>query len=576
MISLDSILDSKFPNLSNTFKGKVALRFIKATAHENEISNFIKTNPHLEGFAFLDEVFKHLSFSYQTCGNSLKNIPSQGRVIIVANHPIGTLDGFALLKMVRSVRKDVKIVANDILSSIQPIRNLLIPVDNMSKVANHKSNFLKMVDALENEEAIIIFPAGEVSRAGPMGIMDSHWKTGFARLAKRTQSPVLPMHIKARNSLGFYAASAIYKPLGSMLLMHEMFTKHNQNIKIKAGKLIPWESIRKSGLTLPAASAAIKIHTYKLLKYKNNSILCPFTTIETIAIPACRQSIRDDLKQAQHIMKTPTGLDLYMVDYKADSAIIHELGRIRELTFRKVGEGTGSNWDLDKYDRFYRHLILWDDKKLELVGGYRLGECGKLIETHGQDSLYMNHMYHIKPEMKKYLPSTLELGRCFVQPQYWGTRALDYLWMGMGNYIANHPEIKYLVGSISLSNSYSARARELIVSFYNAQLAFSEDVANARCPFIISDEIKQLALNEFTGDYKTCFKRLNQLLKEQGETLPMLFKQYVELCEDKGTQFIDFSLAPDFNNCIGSLIIIEIDKVKMSKRRYLKKFLQCA
>jgi putative hemolysin len=447
----------------------------------------------------------------------------------------------------------------------------------MSKTANHKANFLKMADALENEEAVIVFPAGEVSRARPTGIMDSRWKTGFLRLAKRTHSPILPMQIKARNSLGFYAASTIYKPFGSMLLMHEMFTKHNQSIKIKVGKLIPWDSIKQSELTLPAAALAIKTHTYKLLKYKNDSVKCPFETIETIAIPACRQSIRDDLKQAQHIMTTPTGLDLYMVDYKADSAIIHELGRVRELTFRKVGEGTGSNWDLDQYDRFYRHLILWDDKNLEMVGGYRLGECGKLIEKHGMDALYMNHMYHIKPEMQKYLPNALELGRCFVQPQYWGTRALDYLWLGMGSYIASHPEIKYLVGSISLSNAYSTRARELIVSFYNTQLGFSEDVANAKCPFIISDEIKQLALKEFTGDYQTCFKRLNELLNEQDETLPMLFKQYVDLCEDKGTQFIDFSLAPDFNNCIGSLIIIDLDKIKAAKHnRYLKKLKECA
>ena len=576
MQNFDQILESKFPNLNKTFKGKMALKFIKAASHEEEIANFIKNNPHLEGFAFIDEVLKHLSFSYQTCGNSIESIPSQGRAIIIANHPIGTLDGFALLKMVRSVRKDVKSVSNDILQSIQPLQNIIIPVDNMSKGANHKANFAKMVEALENEEAIVIFPAGEVSRARPTGIMDSQWKTGFLRLAKKTNAPILPVQIKARNSLGFYTASAIYKPLGTILLMHEMFNKRNQTIKLKAGKLIPWESIKQSGLTLPAAAQAIKEHTYKLFKYKNDSVKCPFKTIQTISEPACRQSIREDLKQAEHIMKTPTGLDLYMVDYKADSAIIHELGRVRELTFRKVGEGTGNNWDLDQYDRFYRHLILWDDKNLELVGGYRLGECGKLIEEHGQEALYLNHMYHIKPEMEKYLPKTLELGRCFVQPQYWGTRALDYLWMGMGNYLAHHPEIKYLMGSISLSNAYSKRGRELIVSFYNTQLAFTEDVANAKCPFIVSDEIKQLALKEFTGDYKTCFKRLNELLKEQDETLPMLFKQYVELCEDKGTQFIDFSLAPDFNNCIGSLVIADLDKIKASKLRYLTKLQKCA
>ncbi|HHS99236.1 MAG TPA: lysophospholipid acyltransferase family protein [Thiomicrospira sp.] len=571
MLDIEATLKTKFPTLDHTTKGRLAKKFIKRFAHEDEINSFIRQHPHLEGSAFIHKAFEHFDFSYNINSASRKNIPAQGRVIIVANHPIGTLDGMALVDMVRSIRKDVKVVANDLLYQVDPLKSCFFPINNMSATASHKTQFKAMVAALESDQAVIIFPAGEVSRLSRKGIKDAAWKTGFLKLAKKTHSPILPLHIEARNSAFFYGMSMLYKPLGSMLLVNEMFNKNGRTIGLTTGKLIPSQVIENCSLTLPHLANKIRESVYQLKSKKIHTP--PFKTVDTISHPACRQSMRMELESQQHLLTTPTGLDLYIVDYVADSALMHELGRIRELTFRAVGEGTGTCWDLDQYDRHYRHLILWDDAKLEIVGGYRLGECQKLIETYGQESLYANHMFNLNKSIEPYLANTLELGRCFVQPKYWGTRALDYLWYGMGNYLAQNPQIKYLIGSISLSNSYSQSARELIVSYYNTQMGMDEQLANAKCPFVVSDEIQKIADKEFTGEYKTSFKRLNARLEAQGEKLPMLFKQYVELCDDKGTQFIDFNVASDFCDAIGALIMIDLDKVKPNKKaRYLNGF----
>lgn len=571
MLDIDATLKTKFPNLEQSVKGRLAKKFIKRFAHEDEINQFIRKHPHLEGSAFIHKAFEHFNFGYHICSASRKNIPAQGRVIITANHPIGTLDGMAVLDMVRGIRKDVKVVANEVLNQIKPLSSCFFAINNMSPRASHKEQFKVMTAALEADQAVIIFPAGEVSRLSRKGIQDNDWKAGFLKLAKKTHSPILPLYIEARNSATFYGLSMLYKPLGSMLLINEMFNKNNRTIGMRTGKLIPSHEISKSTLPLNELAQRVKKSVYHLKCKKTREPL--FETVDTISHPSCRQSMREELKTHQHLLTTPTGLELYIVDYEADSALMQELGRVREMTFRAVGEGTGTCWDLDQYDRHYRHLILWDDAKLEIAGGYRLGECKKLIEQYGRDSLYTNHMFNLNKTIDAYLDETLELGRCFVQQKYWGTRALDYLWYGMGKYLSENRQIRYLIGSISLSNSYSQNARELIVSFYNTQLSMDEQLANAKCPFVVSEAMQQLAEKEFVGDYQTAFKRLNELLEAGGEKLPMLFKQYVELSEDKGTQFIDFNVAPDFCDAIGALIMFDLTKIKPNKKaRYLKGF----
>ena len=573
MLNIETVINERFPELTQKKTGRLVLKLIKSLTHEEEINSFIETHQHLKGFAFLNEVLNYFNFHYKVNSQALSRIPAQGKVIMVANHPIGSLDGLALLKMVRSVRPDVRIVASDLLNNIAPLQSLFLGVDNLREKASHKTQFKNILNALNNEEAVIIFPAGEVSRIRPNGVRDSRWKAGFLKLAQKTNAPIQPIYIDARNSSLFYALSTLYKPLGTMMLVKEMFNKSHQEIEFFVSKPIPWKNISKHELSSKHLANKMRKQLYKLDKEQKalkKGRQPFFESEETIAHPVDSRAIKKALKKSPLLGQTIDGKKIFLYDFEADSPVMLEIGRLRELTFRTVEEGTGTAMDLDAYDTCYRHLVLWDDEELEIVGAYRLGECSTLIENGGMKKLYTNTLFTLKPEMEAYLPNAIELGRSFVQPKYWGKRSLDYLWYGIGAYVATNPHIKYLFGPVSLSDAYPQNAKELIISFFNQQLGSNQDLAEALRPVEISRNNQQIAEEFFTGDYKECYKKLNALLDLEGVKVPTLFKQYAEVADDKGCRFIDFSIDPEFNACIDALILVELDKLKPKKRaRYL-------
>lgn len=571
MLDIQKTILEKYPDFQSKPGGKKLIQFLQKLTYEKEINQFVDENQHLRGFAFLDKCLNHFNFSYQVNNQALDKVPSEGRVVIVANHPIGSLDGLALLKFIRSIRPDVRIVANELLSHVEPFQSLFLSVDNVSAKANHKEHFKAMIKALEQDEAVIIFPAGEVSRIRPNGVKDSHWKPGFLKLAKKTQSPILPIYIDARNSILFYGLSTLYKPLGTLMLVQEMFNKQNQQITFHVGALVPWKSLSECHWPYPKMAKYFRKHIYQLSDPKAAAEKFAFKTENTLAHPVNRTALKKDLKNGELLGETADGKKIFLFDYEADSAVMQEIGRLRELTFRTVAEGTGDAFDLDKYDASYRHLVLWDEEDLEIVGAYRLGECRKIIADKGISGLYTSTLFDLKPEIIPYLDHALDLGRSFVQPRYWGKRSLDYLWYGIGAYVNRHPETQYLFGPVSLSDAFPTRAKELIVAFFQTQMGSHQDLALGKRPFIPSPEIKSIAEQDFDEDYNTSFKKLNILLSEEGVKVPTLFKQYADLCEPGGCRFIDFSVDPEFNDCIDSLILVEIEKIKPKKQaRYLK------
>lgn len=569
MIDAEKILVETYPELTFNKENKFLLKVVKKLLHEDDFNQVIKKNQHLRGFAFLDKLLNYFKFSYQVSPDSYNNIPSEGRLLIVANHPIGTLDGLALVKLIRSVRPDVRIVANQVLSYMEPLQSVFLPVDVLSKKVSHKKSYQAMLAALNNEEAVILFPAGEVSRITPKGVRDGKWKTGFIKLAKKAKCPVLPIHIKASNSALFYGLSTLYKPLGTFMLVQEMFNKKNQELNFKVGSPIPYQAFIDKELSNNQLSQLFRKHVLNLAKKTKKPL---FDTVETIAHPVNSKALKKALYQSRLLGETKDHKKIFLYQFKDDCPVMQEIARLRELTFRTVEEGTGEAQDLDKYDVYYSHLVLWDDIDLEIVGSYRIGEGHKIMAEYRIEGFYSNSLFKLNKAFQAYLPNSIELGRSFVQPRYWGQRNLDYLWYGIGAYIREQPGTKYLFGPVSMSNAYPQQAKEVIISFYKQQFGSDLSLATAKTPFIISDQAQQFAAEEFNEDYKTSYKILNSELKKLGVKVPTLYKQYVELCTDKGCHFIDFNIDPDFNNCIDSLIMVELDKITdKKKQRYIER-----
>ena len=566
MIDVEKMIIKKYPKLKNSKIIKRAIsKFADSLVHEAQINKFIEKNSHLGSFEFIDEVLEYFNFSFSVSDKDIQNIPSSGRVIIIANHPLGSLDALALIKLISNVRKDIKVVANDFLEAITPIKNILININNFQP-RQKKESIAEIYATLDTEKALIIFPSGEVSRATPTGIKDKQWHKGFLKFAKKGNAPILPIFIGGKNSKTFYSVSALNKKLSALLLAHEMFKQKNKSIQMIAGELIPYENIMPKGIQKNKLVELYKKHLYALKKGK-----CHFITQKPIAPPQDRRDIKKELKTSQLLGETKDKKKVYLYSSSDNnSIIINEIGRLRELSFRKVGEGINKKRDIDKYDRYYKHIILWDDEDLEIVGAYRIAECADIIKKRGVDALYTTTLFDYNENFFPYLSDAIELGRSFVQPKYWGSRALDYLWYGIGAYLRNNPHIRYMYGAVSLSENYSKAAKDMILYFYDTNFKDTQNLVSAKTPYNFQTDkalLHNLQKELHAPEYKENFKRLKKALGSINTNVPTLYKQYADLCKEGGIQFCAYNIDYDFSNCIDSFIVVDISKIKESQRK---------
>lgn len=566
MFTVEEVLEHSYPAINrNPLLGASVRPILRRLLHERDFQDFHGQYSHLQGMEFIEQLLEYVQCSYTVSDRGRENIPTHGRVVIVANHPIGSLDGLAVLKLIYEVRSDVRIVANDLLSFARPLRSFLLPITNIGGKAAREQ--LKNIGcALQNEEAMVIFPAGEVSRMGSSGIRDGKWHKGFLKMAARAKAPILPIHISGKNSSTFYTTSIIAKPLSTLLLINEMFNRKPQQLGFTVGGLIPYKAYKNLAMPGTEKAKLFKRHVYRLGAGKK-----PLLQAESaIARPERRNDLKKALTGATKLGQTPDGKQIFLLETADSSPIMREIARLREVTFRAVEEGTGKRRDMDRFDRYYSHLVLWDEDDLEIVGAYRFVDSAKAVKKLGLEGLYTDSLFSFDESHSWLLDHGLELGRSFVQRRYWGKRSLDYLWYGIGAYLAQNERFRYLFGPVSISSSMPLAAKELMIYFYKMYFGADDYRQCSKQPFSFSRPPVELA-REFSGtDYKKDFKKLKAILSNMGTAVPTLYKQYSELCEPGGVKFLDFNIDPDFGDCIDGLVVVDLSMLKAKKKtRYI-------
>ncbi|MDP5137000.1 lysophospholipid acyltransferase family protein [Rheinheimera baltica] len=567
MINVEQVLSQNLPGLtSKPWLYKPVKGALRRLLHEQDFIHFAERYPHLQGLEFVEQVLDYFNFRYAVRDNEIERIPSSGRIVIIANHPIGSLDGLALLKLVSDIRPDVKVVANQLLMALKPLHNLLLPVNNMQGGTERRA-LDNIQQHLAAEGALILFPSGEVSRLRPDGIRDGKWHNGFLRFASNAKAPILPVFIDGRNSALFYGASMLYKPLATMLLVQEMFKQQRKKLEIRIGEQIPYDAFANLALETQAKVKLFKKHLYRLAKDKPPL----FTTQSAIAHPEERIVLKKAVENCELLGETADGKQIYLYQHQQSSPVLREIGRLREFAFRAVGEGSGLRRDIDRFDSYYEQLILWDKDDLEIVGAYRFANTRNIIAKHGLTGLYTASLFQFDSSMKPYLDAGLELGRSFVQPRYWGKRSLEYLWYGIGAYLKRNPDIRYLFGGVSLSHSYPQAARDLMVYFYSLYFSDPSCAAVSKQPYQLPQAILTELQQHFCGNnYLGDFTQLKHLLANMGVSVPTLYKQYSELCEPGGVKFLAFGTDPDFANCVDGLVLVDMTMLKANKKaRYI-------
>ncbi len=569
MLSIDKSLIERMPWLAHhpRIRRPVA-GMLGRLADEAGFNRVLNAVGDVEGFDFVERTLDVLGASYRINPQERENIPVDGPLLVVANHPLGMVDALALLHLVGAVRPDVRILGNDWLALIKPLQRLLLPVDVFGKGA--ASKLRNIYRALDNGEALIVFPAGEVSRLGPGGLRDGTWSDGFARLALRSKAPVLPVHMAARNSAIFYGLSMLAKPLSTAMLPREAVAPTRQRIGFSVGALVSAEELAQRSDGDPAQAAKLmRRHVYRVGRRRG----LIFGGQAPLAHPEPTERVVAGLAaEAEKLADLADGKQVMLFKGAADSPVLREIGRLRELTFRKVGEGTGARRDLDVYDAYYEHLVLWDPAALRIVGSYRFGHGGRIIAERGLASLYTASLFNYSPTLESRLAQGLELGRSFIAPAYWKSRALDQLWQGIGLYLQRHPELRYLFGPVSMSVNLPREAREWIAAAHQHYFG-APGLASARQPFVISRDVVEMVRAALVGlEPSAGLGKLKHHLDALGVSLPVLYRQYVDLVEPQGVQFLDFGEDPGFSGCVDGLVMLDLANLKPAKRaRYLGK-----
>jgi putative hemolysin len=569
-IDLKEIINGRFKNFMENYPKFIqdfSLFALNKIMHINEVNSVIKKYNDRYGFDFIDDLFEHLDFSFSVKHKDRMKIPAEGKLIIVSNHPLGGLDGLLLLKLISEIRTDVRIVANDILLNLENLSDLFLPLDIFSP-RNQIKQIKEIEKALTNDEAVIIFPAAEVSRMSWNGIKDNKWMKGAVKLSKKQNVPILPLNIDARNSISFYLISMLNKRFSMLFLTREIFKSKGKDINILIGDPISSEVFQKDFLDINETMKLLKKHVYKIGKGKKGI----FKTEKNIIHPVNTRQIRKELFQSELLGTTVDNKMIFLTEYNESKNVMQEISRLRELTFRKVGEGTGKKADMDKYDKYYKHIVLWDDDNLNIVGSYRLGLGKEIMEEKGITGFYNSEQFLFYKNFFEIAMEGMELGRSFIQQKYWRSAALDYLWQGIGAFLNKYPSIRYLFGAVSISNSYSDYAKKLIISYYLKWYNFGRELALAKNKMNISrsdeEEISQI-LN--TNNHTKDFRILKTTLMNLGFTVPVLYRRYTNISEFGATEFLDFNIDKAFNNAVDGFILVDLSMIKEEKKeRYYK------
>lgn len=550
-----------------TFFGWMLLKTLRIS----KLNRIYERHMHKEDIAFLDGILKDFKIDFEIPEDDLARIPKEGAFITVSNHPLGGIDGILLLKLLVEKRPDYKIIANFLLHRIVPLKKYVMPVNPFEDHKDAKSSITGIKNALlhlSEGNPLGIFPAGEVStfKDGKL-VVDKPWEEGAIKIIKKANVPVIPIYFHAKNSNLFYFLSSLNPTLRTAKLPSELLTQKNRVIKVRIGK--PISVKEQDGFTsLEDFHQYLRKKTYMLANpfEKNNSFnntgsFIFSKSVKKIIEPVSPELIREELKvldKNDSLIFTSKSYRIYLADSKFIPNTLREIGRLREITFREVGEGTNKSLDLDKFDNFYKHLFLWDDNTDQLVGAYRMGFGKDIFIKHGINGFYVNELFKIEPELFDMMESTFEMGRAFIVKSYQQKpMPLFLLWKGIVHVTLRYPEYKYLMGGVSISNKFSNFSKSLMIEFMKSHY-YDPFVAQYVSPkkeykVRLKDADKDFVFDKTKADVKKFDKVIDEI--EPGNLrLPVLLKKYIK----QNAHLVGFNVDPKFNNAVDGLLYIRI------------------
>ena len=552
---------------------------------------------------FLSGVLDYLGVRVKAIDSQkvLPSLPKEGPLLIVANHPLGGLEGVAITQLLLELRADTKVLTNNLLTRIPELQSTFIGVDVLSKNAAREN--VKGIRAasqhLKAGGALLIFPAGKVAsvnvRSGK--VEDHPWNRFAGNLLRRSGAACLPIYVDGYNSRFFYAMALIHSKLRTLLLPRELANKTGSELKLIIGEVIKPQEVkrfnddravtdylwmataflkRQAGLNNSVSSSiSLSSDTDSVAVSVADPVIGPVTDpvkskdaeLNSVNLPcSSSEAILNQLVDCQ-LIETDS-YSVYCAPFNRLGSLAETIGIAREVTFSAAGEGTGNRVDTDRFDPHYLHLFIWDRKASRVVGGYRIGRVDEIVAQQGLDGLYSRTLFDFDKHYLNKIGKCLEMGRSFVHPDYQRLpQTLDLLWRGIGLYVAKNPEYHTLFGAVSISNEHSDLARALIsecmLESFCAEQRFLEDV-KPLVPLKISGKIWTDAMLASLNHVSMVNKLIGRC--DPGKALPTLLRHYLSL----NGKFVCFSINEVFNDSLDGLILVDLRK---TPSKYLKRYL---
>lgn len=552
------------------------------------LHNILRASPSEKTFP--QQVLDLLQVTIDCTDENRARIPKEGSLAVLANHPFGAIEGLAVLETIRSVRPDVKVLANFILTRIPELKDDMIFVDPFASNLSTGHNVNALRQALlwmKQGHALIIFPAGEVASFAPgtLTVREAPWRTSIMTLIRRADkiAKILPIFIPGKASLGFHLAGKIHPRLRTALLPREMLHLRKRAMTLHIGHPIIAQELHERFADDADALRWLRFRTF-LIAGRNDALSKFNASMRKLTLDSEARAdeplidpVSPDLLEAEleglgpeaklHANET---YNVYIARGDALPSVMLEIGRLREEAFRAIGEGTGREQDTDDFDQHYHQVILWHREAREIIGCYRLGLVDELVEHYGINALYTRTLFSFDENFLGRLPGhAIELGRSFIRPEYQRTFApLLLLWRGVLTFVAQHPRYTVLFGPVSISHDYRPAARNLLISYLTARCydtPLSKFVSARLPPKIQRAEWLHSDYHDFVASEADVYAAITEIEEDRRE-MPILIHQYLKL----GGRIVAFNVDPEFGTVVDGLIYVDLLKTPAkSLARYM-------
>ncbi len=529
-------------------------------------------NKHLKDLEFINALMDEFEIKFEIPEEDLRRIPKTGAFITISNHPLGGIDGILLLKLLVEHRPDFKIVANFLLHRIEPLKPYVMPVNPFEERKDVKSSiagFKSALKHLQEGHPLGIFPAGEVStyKDGRL-LVDKPWEEAAMKLVKKVEVPVVPIYFHAKNSKLFYRLAKMSDTLRTAKLPSELLTQKERLIKVRIGNPISVED-QKEHESLNMFTEFLRKKTYMLSNaFQKKKLLDnipktlkfpkpPKKIAGPIPLKAMQVEI-EKLRDNDKRLLVSKNYEVFLAEANSIPYILQEIGRLREITFREVGEGTNNSTDLDKFDSYYHHMFLWDNDAQKMAGAYRMGLGSEIFPRFGIDGFYLQDLFRFEPELYEMMSKSIEMGRAFIIKEYQQRpMPLFLLWKGIVHTTLRYPEHRYLIGGVSISNKFSEFSKSLMIEFMKSNYydPYVAQYINPKKEYKVKlkDADKDFIFDESEADLNKFDKIIDEV--EPGSLrLPVLIKKYIK----QNAKVIAFNVDPLFNNAVDGLMYIRI------------------